>query len=77
MTQTSQPAAGWKLTIPVVNLKGDQRVAGSYVAAIADREAARKAIPYGRAVPSAPLQPLSADELAGFGVDAGAVKKIA
>lgn len=69
--------AGWRLTVPVVNLSGPNRAGGTFVAAIGDREAARKAIPFGRAVPSAPLSPLTADEVRTLGLVDGEVRKIA
>lgn len=69
--------AGWRLTLPLANLKGvDRAKSGSWAAAIPDRAAARKAIPYGASVPSAPLQPLSAEELERLGVPPGGVKQI-
>ncbi|MFD1331309.1 hypothetical protein ACFQ4O_04790 [Methylopila musalis] len=74
--QTNAPA-GWRLSAPIVNLKGDRRTPGVWAAAIADRDSARKAIPYGRAVPNAPLAPLSADEVAALGLAPGEVRQIA
>lgn len=69
--------AGWRLTLPIANLAGAERAkAGSWAAAIADPAAARKAIPYGAGVPSARMQPLSAQELERLGVAAGEVRKI-
>lgn len=69
--------AGWRLTLPLANLKGaDRAKSGSWAAAIPDRAIARKAIPYGAAVPSAPLQPLTAAELDQLGLKAGEVKQI-
>ncbi|GLK66879.1 hypothetical protein [Hansschlegelia plantiphila] len=69
--------AGWRLTLPLANLKGDERAkSGSWAAAIPDRAAARKAIPYGASVPSAPLQPLTAADLERLGVPSGGVKQI-
>jgi hypothetical protein len=73
----SRAPAGWRLTLPLANLKGDERAkSGSWAAAIADKAAARKAIPYGAAVPSAPLQALSAEDLERLGVPAGGVKRL-
>lgn len=72
----SKPA-GWRLTAPIVNLKGDRRTPGVWAAAIVDRDSARKAIPYGRAVPNAPLSPLSADQVAELGLAPGEVRQIA
>jgi hypothetical protein len=75
-SETKTPA-GWRLTLPLANLKGADRArGGTWAAAIPDRSAARKAIPYGSSVPSAPLQPLSADELERLGVGPGEVRKI-
>ena len=38
--------AGWRLTLPLANLRGEERAkAGSWAAAIADKAAARRAIP--------------------------------
>ncbi len=75
-TEAKTPA-GWRLTLPLANLKGaDRAKAGSWAAAIPDRAAARRAIPYGAAVPSAPLQALSAEELERLGVPPGGVKKL-
>jgi hypothetical protein len=69
--------AGWRLTLPLANLKGEDRAkGGSWAAAIADKAAARKAIPYGAAVPSAPLQALSAQDLERLGVPPGGVKRL-
>ena len=69
--------AGWRLTLPLANLRGEERAkAGSWAAAIVDKAAARRAIPYGSSVPSAPLLPLSADELRRLGVAPGEVRKI-
>ncbi len=83
MTNDNSPGAGqttpagWRLTLPLANLKGDERAkSGSWAAAIPDRSAARKAIPYGASVPSAPLQPLSAEDLERLGVPPGGVKQI-
>lgn len=76
MTETTTPA-GWRLTLPLANLKGEEKAkGGSWAAAIPDRAAARKAIPYGASVPSAPLQPLSAADLARLGLAPGDVKRI-
>lgn len=72
----SETPAGWKLTIPVVNLPGGARTPGAWVAAIADKVTARQSIPYGRAVPSAPLAPLTAADLERYGVAPGETKKI-
>ncbi|GLK75440.1 hypothetical protein GCM10008171_06940 [Methylopila jiangsuensis] len=69
--------AGWRLSAPIVNLKGDRRTPGVWAAAIVDRDSARKAIPYGRAVPSAPLSPLSAEQVAELGLAPGEVRQIA
>lgn len=69
--------AGWRLTLPLANLKGAERArGGTWAAAIPDRAQARRAIPYGASVPSAPLSPLSAEELARLGVPLGGVKRI-
>ena len=76
MSNETTPA-GWRLTLPLANLKGvDRAKGGSWAAAIPDRATARKAIPYGAAVPSAPLQPLTAAELDQLGLKAGEVKQI-
>lgn len=76
MTNAPTPA-GWRLTLPLANLKGAERArGGSWAAAIPDRAAARKAIPYGASVPSAPLQPLSAAEIEKLGLAPGEVRKI-
>ncbi len=76
MSDTITPA-GWRLTLPLANLKGEDRAkAGSWAAAIPDRAQARKAIPYGASVPSAPLQALSKEDLDRLGVPPGGVKKI-
>ncbi|MFC3692203.1 hypothetical protein [Chenggangzhangella methanolivorans] len=76
MSDTTTPA-GWRLTLPLANLKGEDRAKnGSWAAAIPDKAAARKAIPYGAAVPSAPLQPLSAAEIESLGLKAGEVRRI-
>lgn len=75
-TETTTPA-GWRLTLPLANLKGADRArGGTWAAAIPDRATARKAIPYGASVPSAPLQPLSAEDLERLGVPPGGVKQI-
>ncbi|GLK79383.1 hypothetical protein [Methylopila turkensis] len=76
MTAVEDGPAGWRLTVPVVNLPGPQRAGGSYVAAIADESSARRAIPFGRAVPSARLQPVSQAELDRYGVAPGEVLKV-
>lgn len=69
--------AGWRLTLPLANLRGDDRArGGSWAAAIPDRASARKAIPYAASVPSAPLQPLTAADLERLGVPPGGVKQI-
>lgn len=74
---TEKTPAGWRLTLPLANLKGPDRAkSGSWAAAIPDRYAARKAIPYGAAVPSAPLAPLTAEELERLGVPPGEVRQI-
>lgn len=74
---TDPAPAGWRLTLPLANLKGAERAkSGSWAAAIPDRAAARKAIPYGAAVPSAPLQPLTAADLERLGVPPGGVAQI-
>lgn len=76
MNEHSTPA-GWRLTLPLANLRGaDKAKAGTWAAAIADRAAARKAIPYGAALPSAPLQPLSAADLEKLGLAPGDVRRI-
>jgi len=76
-TARDRTPAGWRLTLPLANLRGEDRAkSGSWAAAIPDRAAARRAIPYGSAVPSAPLLPLSREELDRLGVGAGEVKKI-
>lgn len=76
MSNETTPA-GWRLTLPLANLKGaDRAKGGSWAAAIPDRATARKAIPYGAAVPSAPLEPLTAAELDLLGLKAGEVKQI-
>lgn len=74
---TEATPAGWRLTLPLANLKGEERAkSGSWAAAIPDRSAARKAIPYGASVPSAPLQPLSAAEIERLGLAPGEVRRI-
>ncbi|WP_020178046.1 hypothetical protein [Methylopila sp. M107] len=77
MPQNDITPAGWRLTLPLANLRGaDRTKSGSWAARIPDRAAARKAIPYGASVPSAPLQPLTAEELDRLGVPPGGVKQI-
>lgn len=69
--------AGWRLSLPLANLSGaDRAKAGTWAAAIPDPASARKAIPYGAALPSAPLQPLSAQDLERLGVAPGEIRKI-
>jgi hypothetical protein len=69
--------AGWRLFLPLANLRGPERAkAGAWAAAIPDKAAARKAIPYGASVPSAPLQPLTGADLERLGVPPGGVKQI-
>lgn len=76
MDDHSTPA-GWRLTLPLANLRGaDKSKAGAWAAAIADRAAARRAIPYAAALPSAPLQPLSAADLEKLGLASGEVRRI-
>lgn len=76
MSNETTPA-GWRLTLPLANLRGaDRSKSGSWAAAIPDRATARKAIPYGAAVPSAPLEPLTSAELDQLGLKAGEVRQI-
>ena len=68
--------AGWKLTVPAINVKdGTVTTLRSWIAAIPDEKEARSKFGEAANFPGAKMEPLAADALAAFKVRPGEVRK--